>query len=279
MFHVEKMLPEDFEFAVRLSDTMNWNAAEEDFKFTTSLEPDGCFILFFNSERVGIATSISYDHVGWLGNIIVSEKYREKGGGSLLVKNAIEYLTTKGVETIGLYSYVDRIPFYERQNFRFDSKFVVLKGRGFSTSIKANTRMAKESDMQQIFDLDRQCFGGSRKKLLEPVLHDPANLCYIYKDDDQILGFVIAKVSDESSEIGPLVCRSGYGEVAADLLKSVLKKLSCCGVSLGVPEKESVIINILKQHRFKEDFLLARMFRGTSITNDFIYIAESLERG
>jgi len=279
MFHVEKMSSEDFEFAVRLSNTMNWNSVEEDFEFMMRLEPDGCFVLFFDSEKVGIATTISYDRVGWLGNIIVSEKYRGKGGGSLIVKKAIEYLTNKGVGTIGLYSYVDRIPFYARQDFQFDSRFIVLKGRGFSASTKAHVRIADDNDMQLIFDLDRSCFGGSRGKLIEPILHDPANLCHVCNDDDRILGFAAAKVSDEVSEIGPLVCRRGYNEVAIDLLKTILKKLKGCEVSLCIPEKESRILNLLKQHGFREDFNLARLFRGTPIINDYIYIVESLERG
>ncbi len=279
MFRVEKMLPEDFEFAVRLSNTMNWNASEEDFEFMTSLEPDGCFVLFSDSERAGIATSISYDRVGWLGNIIVSEKHRGKGGGSLIVRNAIKHLTNKGVETIGLYSYVDRIPFYVKRNFQFDSKFVVLKGRGFSASITAHVRMANEDDLQQIFNLDKQCFGGSRRRLLEPILRDPANLCCLYTDDDRILGFIVAKVFEESSAIGPLVCKGEHTNAATNLLNMVLRKLEDYEVSLCVPEKESIILNLLKQNGFREDFRLARMFRGTSIVNDFIYVAESLERG
>jgi len=279
MFHVEKMTLGDLEFAVRLSDTMNWNSAEEDFEYMMSLEPNGCFVLFFNSERVGIATTISYNRVGWLGNIIVNEKFRGKGGGSLIVKNAIEYLTNKGVETIGLYSYVDRVPFYAKQNFQPDSRFKVLKGKGFSLSTRANIRIAQNDDMQLMFVLDRLCFGGSRRRLLEPILHDPTNLYHVCTDDDRILGFIVAKVSDEESEIGPLVCRGGYDDVAMDLLKITLKKLNHSKVSLCVPEKESKILNLLKRNGFREDFSLVRLYHGPPIINDYIYVTESLERG
>jgi hypothetical protein len=196
-----------------------------------------------------------------------------------MVKKAIENLTNKGVETIGLYSYLDRIPFYAKQGFQFDSRFVVLKGKGFSSSTKAHIRTANESDMQLIFDLDRLCFGGSRSKLLEPILHDPANLCNICTDDDRIIGFVVAKESDDVSEIGPLVCRGGYEDVAMGLLKTNLKKPKCREISMCLPEKESKMLNLLKRHGFREDFVLARLFRGAPITNDYIYIAESLERG
>ncbi len=273
------MSSEDFEFAVSLTDTMNWDMSEEDFEFMMRLEPDGCFILFWNSERAGITTATSYDQVGWLGNVIVSENHRGIGGGSLLVKHATEYLTGKGVETIGLYSYLDRIPFYAKHNFRPDSRFLALKGRGFSSSTEARVREADEGDMQQIINLDRLCFGGSRSKLLEPILLDPNNSCYVCTDADKILGFAVAKLYDGVSEIGPLVCRHGCDDVAMDLLKANLNKLKSGEVSLCVPEKESRILSLLTQHGFRNSFRLTRMFRGTPTTSDHIYLAESLERG
>jgi len=279
MFHVEKMFPKDFEFAARLSNTMNWDASEEDFEFNAKLEPEGCFVLYSDSEKVGITTAISFDQVGWLGNVIVSEEHRGKGGGLLMVEKAMEYLTNKGVKTIGLYSYVDRIPFYAKQGFRFDSKFVVMKGKGFSRSTKAHVRAFTANDEQLIFDMDRLCFGGSRSRLLEPILNDPANLCYVRADTGQLFGFAVAKVIDEVSEVGPLVCRREHSDVATDLLFTILSKLEGCEVSLCIPEKEAGILKLLKQHGFREHLILARLFRGTPIINDYIYIAESLERG
>jgi len=279
MFHAKKMSSDDFEFAVRLTDTMNWNLTEEDLEFMMRLEPDGCFTLHYNSEKVGIATAISYDLVGWLGNVIVSENYRRKGGGSLLVKRAIEYLTNKGIKTIGLYSYLDRIPFYAKNDFQSGSMFTVLKGRGFSASPKDRVREADEDDTQQIISLDREYFGGSRSKLLELVLLDQSNSCYVCADDERIIGFAVAKVFDDVSEIGPLVCRQGCNDIAIDLLKTHLNRLKSCEVSLCVPEKESGILGLLSHHGFREDFRLARMFRGTPVTSNHIYVAESLERG
>ncbi len=279
MFRVEKMSPEDFEFATRLSDTMDWDASEDDFEFMAKLEPEGIFVLYSDSEKVGIATTISFGKVGWLGNVIVSKEHRGTGGGSLMVQKAVEYLTNRGVETVGLYSYTDRVPFYERHGFRFDSRFIVMKGKGFSETTKTHVKAATADDGQSIFDLDKSCFGGSRSRLLEPIIRDPANLCYVSTDDDQILGFTAAKVYDEVSEIGPLVCRGNQNGVATDLLKMMLRKLKGCNVSLCVPEKEVEILNLLRQNGFKEHLVLVRMFRGPPIANDFIYVAESLERG
>ena len=117
MFQIKLMHPEDFDFAIELANTMDWNMAIEDFQFMTSLEPDGCFVLFDDSKPIGIATSNSYGKVGWFGNLIVKEEYRGKGAGSQLVKHAIDYLHGKGVETIGLYAYPNLVEFYSQLGF------------------------------------------------------------------------------------------------------------------------------------------------------------------
>jgi len=273
------MSTEDFEFAVSLTDTMNWGSVEEDFEFMMRLEPDGCLVLLHNSERAGIATAISYGQVGWLGNVIVSENHRGKGGGSLLVKHAIEYLTSNGVETVGLYSYLDKTPFYAKYNFQFDSTFIVLEGRGFHASTKARIRKADEANTQQIISLDQLCFGGSRSKLLKSILLDSSNSCYTCTENDRIIGFAVAKIFEDVSEIGPLVCREGYENFALDLLKTTLTELKGREVSLCIPEKESAILASLTRHGFKESFRLARMFHGTPILCSHVYVAESLERG
>jgi len=279
MFHVKKMSVEDFAFAVHLSDTMNWNLVEEDFAFAMKLEPDGCFVLLYDSEEIGMATTISFGQVGWLGNVIVSESHRGRGGGSRLVEHSIKYLKNKGVKTIGLYGYLERIPFYKTHNFVYDSEFIVLKGEGFSAPTKAYLKEAEKEDIPEIVDFDRLCFGASRRKLLEPIIHDTDNLCYVLREGELMLGFAVAKVYDEAAEIGPLVCRQGCSDGAIDLLKVIFNRLKGFEVSMCIAEKEFVIINTLKRYEFRENFHLARMFHGTPIINDNIYIAESLERG
>ena len=279
MFHVKRMTKEDFEFAVHLTDTMNWNLAQEDFEFAMMLEPNGCFVLLSDSEKIGIATTISFDRVGWLGNVIVSENHRGGGGGSLLVKHSIEYLKSKNVGTIGLYGYLERIPFYTRHDFRYDSEFIVLKGRGFSTPIRGHLYEAKKEDIREIIEFDRLCFGASRKKLLDPIIHNSDNICYVFREGEQMLGFVVAKVYDEMAEIGPLVCRQGCDEAAMNLLKAALSRLNGLEVSLCLGRKEMAIINNLINYGFREDFSLTRMFHGAPITNNYIYMTESLERG
>jgi len=279
MLRIKKMTQEDLEFAVRLTDTMNWNLVEEDFEFMITLEPEGCFVLLSDAERIGVATTVGFGKVGWIGNVIVKEDYRRHGGGSLLVRHAIEYLTARGVETIGLYAYLDKIPFYTRQDFRYESGFVLLRGSGFSASTKFPLREATTDDIGQIIDFDALCFGSSRKKLLEPILLDPDNLCHIWIEGNRIKGYGAAKVYDDTAEVGPLVCGHESGRIAIGLVEMILGSLEGCEVSMCIPERENEILEMLRDYGFKEDFHVARMFRGSPVITDCIYIAESLERG
>src|SRR5512137_3000698 len=113
----------DFDFSVNITDTMNWKLVKEDFSFMLKLEPKGCFVLLHDRERIGIVTTINFGKVGWLGNLIVEEKHRKTGAGTLLAKEAIEYLRSRKAETVGLYSYLNAIPFYEKLGFEYDSEF------------------------------------------------------------------------------------------------------------------------------------------------------------
>lgn len=279
MFHVKTMSKGDFEFAVRITDTMNWNLVEDDFEFMAKLEPEGCFVLLYNSEKIGIVTNVSFGKVAWLGNLVISEKYRRKGAGALLVEHSVNYLRRKNVKTVGLYAYIDKIPFYERLGFKYDSDFIVLKGKSFPSSDVAGIREAGKGDTQKIIKYDASCFGASRKNLLEPILLNPDNLCYIFVEDGMMVGYVAAKVYEGLAEIGPLICEEGRSDIGINLLKSTLNRLKNFEITMCIPQKESAILNMLLGHNFSENFRVARMFLGPSPVKNCIYIAESLERG
>jgi ribosomal protein S18 acetylase RimI-like enzyme len=279
VFHVEKMKTDDFPFAVQLANTMNWNMTLEDFEFVMKLEPQGSLVLFHGSERLGICTSVSFGRVGWLGNLVVKGGYRREGAGSLLVRNAVDYLKNTGVETIGLYAYPHLIRFYESFGFEPDIDFPVLQGKAGLLPTEGIARKAKKQDVPEVVDFDSQCFGADRKKLLEPILRNKGNLCYVLTENSEITGYVAAKVYGTMAEVGPLVCQANHGEAAVVLLKTILSRLNGLAVSMCIPKKETALLNILLKAGFREDFRVVRMFLGPAVAKNCIYIAESLERG
>jgi len=274
------MREQDFPFSVHITDTVNWNFASKDFEFMLELEPQGCFVLLHDRERVGIATTVNYGKVGWLGNLIVDEHHRKAGAGTLLARHAIRYLTSRNVETVGLYSYVTAVPFYERLGFEYSSELMVLKGRGFSSTIPGNLRKAERGETRDIIDLDKICFGAARRKLLESILRNENNPCYVFVEDGQMLGYAVARRCGDMGELGPMVCRQGRDDVAEALLRCCLGRLEGLEVYLYVPIRESSIIKVLTASKFRETFRVARMFlKPPKVIGSCIYVAESLERG
>lgn len=275
---VEKMSPDDYVFAVRLTDIMGWNLTVEDFEFMRTLEPDGCFIACTESTRLGLSTAISYGSIGWLGNIIVCEDARSQGVGSLLVQRSIDYLRSKQVTTIGLYAYPERLRFYQRLGFHPSSTYKVLKGTKRRYSTQGAGRRVCGKAFDQVIAFDRICFGASREKLLMPILHNPENLCYASIDADILIGFVACKIYDGYAEIGPLECSSGRAEVARDLLFTVLHEVQG-DVSIFVAEEAYALLEVLDQLGFREEFTLVTMYNGPPSHRPCLYTPESLERG
>ncbi|MBS7632428.1 GNAT family N-acetyltransferase [Candidatus Bathyarchaeota archaeon] len=276
------MSAEDFDFAVQLTDTAGWQMIEEDFEFMTNLEPEGCFVLLKNSEKIGLATTISFDKIGWFGNLIIGEKYRKSGAGSTLVHHSIAYLARKQITTMGLYAYMDTVSFYKRLGFVFNSYFTVLQGkikRSIRLKKAVDCKKAEKDDLYRICECDAHCFGASRKKLLKPILLDEANVCYTFKDKGKIQAYVLSKVWNNFAEIGPLVSPWGRSDVALSLLESLFKNLEGFEVSLAVQKKETALINALLKIGLEKQFCVARMFLNPPAALGCVYMPESLERG
>ena len=279
VFHVRSMSVKDLEFAVQITGKMGWDLVDEDFKFMMELEPEGCFVALHDSERIGLATTVSFGKIGWFGNLVVNENYRNKGIGSLLVTHSMNYLHGKNVETVGLYAYENRIHFYTRIGFKCDSDFTVMKGKGFPSAPDLNVKKADGHDVKKIIEYDKSCFGGSRRKLLEPILLDSDNLCFVAVEGNMVSGYVVAKIYRGVAELGPFVCSPDQDDLAIGLLKTMFNRLSGLQVSLFLPSKETPIINMLKGNGFTEEFCVARMYHGTALAMNCIRGAESLERG
>jgi GNAT superfamily N-acetyltransferase len=269
----------DVDFAVHITGQMGWELARSDFEFMMELEPKGCFVLSEDSEKIGIATAVSFGKIAWFGNLIVNESKRGRGAGSLLVNHSFKYLKSKKVETVGLYAYMERISFYKRLGFKPDLEFMVLKGTAFPSPSSRDVTQAGKKDIEEIVEFDRAFLGESRKKMLEPILSDPDNLCYISTENEKIVGYSVAKVFRGMAELGPLLCEKGRDSTAMALLKTTLNGLKGLEVSLFVPEKEDQILSMLAKNGFRESFKVERMFHGPPVGLDWVYMAESLERG
>lgn len=279
MFNVRVMSKEDLGFGVAITSPMGWNLSEADFEFMMELEPNGCFVLLNDSQLIGLVTNVNFGRIAWFGNLIVEERYRKSGGGSILVKNSVDYLEKSGAKTVALYAYLQRIPFYTHLGFDEDTRFLVMTGKAPRLKVQNDITRTHIEDLSRILSFDEKCFGDSRKKSLEPILSDPDNLCYCRMEKGRIVGYAAAKIYSGGAELGPLMCSYDRPDVAAQLLQALLAELADSEVYAIVPKTGSGIHEAMKSFGFKDEFEVARMHHGKPLNDRCLFAAESLERG
>jgi len=275
---IRKMRRSDFSFAIRLTDTMNWDLTEKDFAFMMELEPEGCFVALADAKKVGITTTALFGKVGCIGNVIVDTQYRSKGIGVKLVKEAARYLSDKYASTIALYAYQNTVEFYRKMGFKADYNLIRFMGQGQKNQetygkVGAMTRQ----DLEETIALDRTCMNWNRERLLRRKFAESRDLCYVARENSRLVGFAMA--DRYRQEIGPLICRVDQDEEAINLLKTVLSKLVNVEVGIGVSEKRRRIADALLQMNFKEEFRVTLMHLGKALPKTRCMVAmESLER-
>jgi len=279
MFQIRVLRPTDYAFAVELANTMNWNMAPEDFIYMANLEPNGSFLLVDDGKPIGVATCIAYGGVGWFGNLIVDSSYRNRGGGGLLVRHAVDYLYAKGVETVGLYAYSHLKGFYSRLGFTSDVDFALLHANDVLPVEGAGAHRIEEAHLKKIAAFDSEFFGGDRSRLIDSIVLEAGNAGYYVSDRGHVVGYIAATIYQSMAWIGPLVCTPSRFDVAGKLVSAVLTKLSGKSVYTVAPKEDKVLLDLLYSIGFKEEFTVTRMYSGVTSAKNCIYLAESLERG
>jgi len=279
MFLVKKMVAADFSFAVQLANTMDWNMSVKDFEFMTSVEPFGSFVLFNDLERLGIATCVDYGHVGWFGNLVIKDDYRNIGAGSFLLRHAINYFKKKGILTIGLYSYPALTDFYIKNKFVIDTEFFVLRGSPLILTDFIKKEEAKKKNFLSLLKFDKSCVGFNREKTLLPLFSDKNNKVYFSSQNGNIEGYILIKIVNQTAEIGPLITKKNSETISIDLLYTALKKLTDFDVFIYIQKKNKELIKLLNKSGLQKEFSVVRMFLGSSIDIDCLNFPESLERG
>jgi GNAT superfamily N-acetyltransferase len=279
MFQAKTMQPSDFQFAAELANTMDWNMAPEDFELNSSLEPDGCFVLYDGTQRLGIATCISYGKIGWFGNLIIDPTNRKKGAGTFLVRHAVKYLQNKGVESIGLYAYPHLAGFYGKIGFTPDIEFSVLHTSHLRSVSSQRLTKITEKNFPKVVAFDADCFGGNRERAIKSIVSVKSNIGFCISNKTDLEGYIVAKVYEGIAEVGPLACLPDHTDLALKLLKAALSNLEGSNVYLYLPRNQKIIQDYLRSVGFQEQFYLTRMFLSRNLSKNCIYIAESLERG
>jgi ribosomal protein S18 acetylase RimI-like enzyme len=271
----------DIPFAVRLSDQEKWGTVRYDLERILQLNPRGSFVALKDQSKVGIITTVAFGRdLAWIGNVIVDKKYRGKHIGQGLVKNALSYLQTIRVKTIGLYCFANNAGFYERLGFVRDAEFVRLRRNPKVTDSVAHEKKALPP-LSQLLAMDKKCFGANRSRLLRAL---------IVKGHGKYLGFshgrsaayLVVKKYEDMCDFGPWIGVNASRAELSELLNSALRRTWNKPIELSCLAGNRVILDLLRQQSFRVVDGGYRMFfnRGKRLGSDRAnYLLGFLDKG
>jgi len=213
------------------------------------LQPRGCLVAVESAKRIGLTTTSCYGReLGWIGNVVVDKGYRGKGIGSGLVRAAIRQLTRRRVRRIGLYSFPENQPMYERLGFETVGRFNLLSSvRGPMETVDRNL----EIPFSQILGFDRRAFGADRSKLLRCLMRDfPRSWAWVHQGAE-LCGYAVVKEYQDSSEIGPSICEEADRGTTLALLRASESLTRKWPLEISIPESNATFLETARSAGFR----------------------------
>lgn len=261
--HVRLMKPEDLDLALHLIEGENWGAPAAEVRRILEDGREGCFVAECPTGPIGMIMTTCYGSSGWLGNLIVAADHRRRGVGGSLLREAISRLQARGVETLRLDAEPAAVSLYQRAGFVEEDRSLRFQGAGilfFSDEVQP----LETADLEDVMQLDQAVFGADRSRILRAALEEAPERCYVHRLNQQLQGYVMARLRPGGGRIGPLICRPGESSrrSARQLLRAALASLHGYAVGVGIAQSNQAGIELLLQHGFCEAPCCIRMRLG-----------------
>jgi len=265
--------PSDVGSVCGLTDRVRWNHSAEVIERFLSYEPEGCFVAEVEGQHVGNVFTVSFGKVGWIGLLIVDEKFRRRGIGTLLMRRGISYLHKVGVETMELEAVPEIADLYRKLGFvdEFDSLRFTKVNKINHPSESFEVRPMNRDELGEVSAFDFRYFGADRSRVLRSLLESSPELCFVSRSGRLIDGYVMSYGMKVGYRIGPWVCRPDSPMVARGL---ILKCMEAIGegekLFVGVPAVNDVAVWIMKELGFELVTKSLRMCLGKRIENQYL---------
>ncbi len=259
---IEAADPADYDDLVALTGLEGWNYTKEDFEALGRMRCARILVATEDHKVIGTLTLFDYGECGWISNVLVRRERRGEGIASTLIARAADLL--EGKRTIALFAYQDKVGVYTKAGFRLDRQFALVrlrdgrwgagqagvtgpwKGRGTTPSQGWKGTGAGSRTLEEIVEMDRECFGYCRPEVLEALLEWGR---VMYPTGRR--GFAILRPDPVEPVAGPVV--AGDREAGAAILLSALEDLGP-GATAVVP--------LPCQKGTEEVFRVSRLYLG-----------------
>lgn len=270
-FKLRRLYLPDVKKAMVLSRHENWNQTEKDWTFLIENAQHACIGAFDDDRLIGTVTVLNYDHVSWIGMMLVDKSYRGRGLSKMLLSNVIK--------DIGPDSFIklDATPAGQKVyvKFGFQIAYEVHRMTASKVSLKTlnysqnnSIRPILNSDISNVCTFDERAFGDNRKGLMEFLFMNNQKKSFIFEKNGEIEGFVLGREGSNYYHIGPLMASSA--EIAKALMFEVLQALKSQPVLLDVTGDKKEILHWLEDRGFKKQRGFIRMYQNENLASGLI---------
>jgi GNAT superfamily N-acetyltransferase len=252
----------DIPEGMRLKDLAGWNQTATDWERFLLASPDGCFVAEENGGVVGTVTTITYENCfSWIGMVLVDPEFRGRGIGRALLEQAIEFLASRGVASMGLDATPQGKLLYERLGFKVECELERWRLR--RPSAPREYRDIKTFDLKDVLRLDREVFGADRSVLLQSLADAAPEFVQILRAQTGARGYTFGRHGAHSDHLGPWVADDIQS--ASELLDTFLERSARESVIVDCPRANPWAIGLAAERGFEFTRPLTRMWRGREV--------------
>lgn len=236
-----------------------WNQLERDWKIFLTLSPDGCLAVE-EDMVIGTAATLKYgDRFSWIGMVLVDKEFRGRGIGMELLLKALDLL--KKETTVKLDATPAGRQLYLKLGFVEEYPLSrMIKPGIHHTPYVSVARVFQKGELETIAELDFKVFGANRLSLLEWMYAGAPTMTYVFKKNNEMLGYCLGRYGHKYIHIGPVVAADA--NIARQLVLATLNQHNGQAVMLDISHFDPSWMAWLVSIGFEEQRPFYRMYRG-----------------
>lgn len=256
---------EDIDFAVGLTVKEGWNYTPAEFGLMLELDPHGSFVYEDDGDRLGFVTTVTFSRTGVIGHLIVTEKARRRKIGETLVKEAVDYMESKGVDSMMLYATVEGSSLYKKYGFTSRGEVFCahsLLEKGHIGGVSESCTLITPKDLDEIISIDRDIFGDDRSRVLRIIHRHSQRSAFKLDRGNGIEGYIFARPDHVGHDLGPWALIGGRPGDAEQLFMAALSTIPEGILYTGTFSNNSEAGRIVRLLPEERSWMIPMMVRG-----------------
>jgi GNAT superfamily N-acetyltransferase len=291
MISLRSMTAADIPLGLKLARQAGWNQIEADWQRFLAMQPDGCFVGEWDGAPVATTAAFLFGPVAWIAMVLVDVDFRRRGIATALLKHALDFLDSQGVETVRLDATAAGQAVYEKLGFVPEYALTRYMGiarpvgcavhtfsRGGDVTVERCAQHTLPVSISQAAAFDYRMTATPREKMLVRLFNEFPDITRVLCRDNRVEGYVTGRRGANATLIGPCIATA---EAGPGLLKEALSRCADHPVFIDIPQGNRPALEVAEASGLSIQRHFMRMCRGERIQDhpEAIWASSGPEKG